>query len=97
MASNNHIQWVMTIGTWVIIAYGVSVLLPKFQRPVVATTPATTAAVIHPAMVTSSVANSPVAAAAAAGPTRDYNLSGLAIEDLDGYPGPSGSVSISGI
>ena len=95
MASNNNIQWVMTIGTWVIIAYGVSVLLPKFQRPVVATTPAT--AVVHPAMVTSSVANSPVAAAAATGSVRDFNLSGLAIEDLDGYPGPSGSVSISGI
>lgn len=96
MASNNHIQWIMTIGTWVVIAYGVSIFLPKIHKPVVVS-PSSATATVHPAAMTSSVANSPVAATMGAGPARDYNLSGLAIEDLDGYPGPSGSVAISGI
>lgn len=83
----------MTLGTWITIGYLVSWLLPKFQKPVVAV-PAATTAVAHPAATT--LASSPTAQTLSGGVPRDFNLSGLAIEDLDDYPSSSG-VSLSGI
>lgn len=88
----NPLQLATTLGTWITVGYLVSWLLPKFQKPVVAVPAAS--AVTHPAMTT--VANSPTAATLSGGVPRDFNLSGLAIEDLEDYPSSSG-VSLSGI
>lgn len=93
MANNSGFQIVQLIGTGVVTAAVISWLVPKLSRPKTVVAPAVPV-IPHPAVA--SIANSPTAATLGGGMPRDYNLSGLAIEDLDGYPSEAG-VSLSGI
>lgn len=78
----------MLIGVAAVVGVGISWLLPKISKP------AATAAPMGNPMAP--VAKGPVATAQSMGPVRDYNLSGLAIEELENYP-VSGGVSLAGI
>jgi hypothetical protein len=83
----------MLVGTGAVAAAIISWLLPKISKPtaVPAVTP-----VAPVTSATLPVAKGAAAVAQATGPIRDYNLAGLAIEELDDYPSQSG-VSISGV
>jgi len=78
----------MLIGVAAVIGVGISWLLPKISKPA--------AAAVSGAQMMAPPAKGAVAAAQSMGPIRDYNLSGLAIEELENYP-VSGGVSLAGI
>ena len=80
----------MLLGVGTVSAAIISWLLPKFSKPVVVA-PAT-----PPVIGINPVTKSPTAVAAGTGPIRDYNLAGLAIEELEGYP-TLGGVALSGL
>ncbi len=82
----------MLVGTGAVAAAIISWLLPKISKPsaIPATTPVAPVAAIVP------VAKGAAAVTQSTGPIRDYNLAGMAIEELDDYPALSG-VSLSGI
>ncbi len=94
MAKNtsNLGQIAMLVGTGAVAAAIISWILPKISKPTVvpAISPAAPVAAVVP------VARGASAVAQSTGPIRDYNLAGLAIEELDDYPTLSG-VSLSGI
>lgn len=91
MANTNLNQIALTLGYGVAGYLLITWLLPKFSKPKVAPV----APVGKPAM-TAPVAQGAVAQAQAVGPVRDYNLAGLAIEELESYP-MGGGVQLSGI
>lgn len=79
----------MIIGVGAVVGVAISWLLPKLSKPAAVAAP-----VGNPI---APVAKGPVAAAqGTSGPVRDYNLSGLAIEELENYP-VAGGVSLAGI
>ncbi len=90
MADNKLNQIAMTLGFGVAGYLLITWLLPKFSKPKVAAPVASKTPMNVP------VAQSAVAQAQGAGPVRDYNLAGLAIEELESYP-MGGGVQISGI
>lgn len=92
MADNKLNQIALTLGYGVAGYLLITWLLPKFSKPKVAPAAATPAA--KPMNVP--VAQGAVAQAQATGPVRDYNLAGLAIEELESYP-MGGGVQLSGI
>ena len=83
-------QLILMLGVGTVSAAIISWLLPKFSKPAVVAAPAAPVAAIQP------VTKSAPAAAQSISPIRDYNLAGLAIEELEGYPA-LGGVSISGL
>jgi hypothetical protein len=88
--NNSKIVWMVGVGA--VVAAIVSWLLPKIEKPPVVVHKNVTLPVIPTA---TTVATGPAAVEQSMGPVRDYNLSGLAIEDhFEGYPSRSG-VSMS--
>lgn len=87
---NSKTIWVIGVGA--VTAAAVSWLLPKFSKPkvVAVVPPAGTSIPLAPP------AQSAIAATSTLGPVRNYNLSGLAIEERDDYPSTAG-VSLSGV
>jgi hypothetical protein len=96
-SGSSKIVWMVGLGA--VVAATVTWLLPKIEKPKVVVVPHP-AAGMHHMMHSHPVtpATSPAAHHQAMGPVRDYNLSGLAIEDdtylsnlsmevVDGYPG----------
>lgn len=91
MADNKLNQIAMTLGFGVAGYLLITWLLPKFSKPKVAPVAAKA-----PMSMNAPVAQGAVAQAQGVGPVRDYNLSGLAIEELESYP-MGGGVQLSGI
>lgn len=81
----------MTLGFGVAGYLLITWLLPKFTKPKVVV--ADTAKV---PVMDIPVAQGAVAQAQGVGPVRDFNLAGLAIEELESYP-MGGGVQLSGI
>lgn len=89
-STNSKLVWIIGVGA--ATAALVSWLLPKFTKPkVVPIAPAPTMTTPMPLP-----AVSPAAVKQSMGAVRDYNLSGLAIEELDDYPSTAG-VMLSGV
>lgn len=89
MANSQLNQIAVTLGYGVAGYLLITWLLPKFSKPKVAPAPVAKQAMVPPAQ-------SAVAVAQGTGPVRDYNLAGLAIEELESYP-IAGGVQLSGI
>lgn len=91
MADNKLNQIALTLGFGVAGYLLITWLLPKFSKPKVAPVAAKT-----PMAMNVPPAQGAVAQAQGVSPVRDYNLAGLAIEELESYP-MGGGVQISGI
>ena len=85
MAEKLH-QLVSLIGIGVAGYLLLTWMLPKFQRPLPAP--------VKPGVAAVPVAKSATAVHQSMGPIKDYNLAGLAIEELESYP-TAGGVTLS--